>query len=101
MSLAVQVSKLPVAEELAAQQRRIAFNTMLDPRELHDTHLDANEIAAVSSFLAANVEERVRRRLTLPCAAFSLPAAFVRALSHRPAAAQSREHFFGHSAHEP
>lgn len=44
------------SDEAAAQQRRLAFNKMLDPRELHDTHLDAVEIAAVSSFLAANVE---------------------------------------------
>ena len=40
----------------AAHQRRMAFNRMLDPRELHDKHLDVNEISAVSSFLSANVE---------------------------------------------
>ena len=53
------VSKCPVAavqEERSAQLRRTAFTAMLDPKELHDTHLDPIEIAAVSSFLAANVE---------------------------------------------
>ena len=40
----------------AAHQRRMAFNRMLDPSELHDEHLDVNEISAVSSFLSANVE---------------------------------------------
>ena len=34
----------------------MAFNRMLDPRELRDTKLDDSEIAAVSSFLAANVD---------------------------------------------
>ena len=50
------VSRRRVDEDIAAQQRRLAFNTMLDPRELYDQHLDAIEIAAVASFLAANVE---------------------------------------------
>ena len=50
------VRKAPVTDDAAAQQRRLAFNAMLDPQELYDKHLDANEIAAVSSFLAANVE---------------------------------------------
>ena len=50
------VSKRRVDDDLAAHQRRLAFNTMLDPRELHDPSLDAIEIAAVASFLAANVE---------------------------------------------
>lgn len=50
------VSKRRVDGDLAAHQRRLAFNTMLDPRELHDPDLDAIEIAAVASFLAANVE---------------------------------------------
>lgn len=45
------VSKRTVDVDDVAQQRRMAFNQMLDPRELHDTHLDAVEIAAVSSFL--------------------------------------------------
>ena len=45
------VSKRRVDGDLAAHQRRLAFNTMLDPRELHDPDLDAIEIAAVASFL--------------------------------------------------
>ena len=45
-----------VAEDKAAYQRRMAFNTMLDPKELEDTQLDDYEIAAISSFLAANVD---------------------------------------------
>jgi len=43
-------------EDAASHQRRMAFNRMLDPSELHDEHLDVNEISAVSSFLSANVE---------------------------------------------
>ena len=50
------VRRAPVTEDIAAQQRRLAFNAMLDPQELYDKHLDTNEINAVSSFLAANVE---------------------------------------------
>lgn len=34
--------------------RRMAWNNMLDPQQLHVTQLDQVEIAAVSSFLAAN-----------------------------------------------
>ena len=40
------VSKRYVPEDAAAHQRRLAFNTMLDPKELEDTVLDTYEIGA-------------------------------------------------------